>query len=444
MSAEQVTFRNLTLLKFAPSLLSLYAESAGGSRAVPHTSSEALRASGGEAVLDGPMFNTCEAVPPGVDPYATQVCGVVDYKHIDTASGVNFPSRKPSEGMTISVMPDGSTSVANGSTSAPGARVAVQGYPQLVVRGSPITSFSNPTRTYRCAALAVMSDGKLAFVVSTTLTLLEFSRQLAAAGARYAFYTDGGGSQSLETLSGYAGSSEHRRVVTWLVIKPGGSAPSAGAPIGVIAALLAVVAGVGWLWYRSTEKGLARARRNPIDTGVWRRTLDRSPELFAQFMGKPSGDAKQIEAPRENPVMSPAYESALDTLYPALAGWVFYGNGVDKQALLTAYRALKPYQRAAWDREVSQAFVRFHGGPETVMYRRMKPDDLDGTDGISLTTEMPTTGQYVARYRVSVSDVLAHHAQNGTPLSSKAYGHELEVILRPGNHAELLDTAKQF
>lgn len=260
MSVERVQYRGLTMLLFPPSELSLYAHSAGGDRAVPHTSTEALRNSGGEAVLDGPMFAPCD--PLAEVPYARQECGHVLYKHFDLSSGIDFGSQRSSSGMTISVMPDGSTVAASGSTAAPGARVSVQGYPSLVIGGDPAPVADQGAFSY-VAALAVMSDGRMAFVIGRNMSLPTFAEQLADAGARYGFYTDGGGSASLETLNEYVGHSEHRRVLTWLVAKP---SVAVGLPSALgLAAIAVVTIGVGWWLLRGAmpARGLSVPRRNP-------------------------------------------------------------------------------------------------------------------------------------------------------------------------------------
>jgi hypothetical protein len=265
VATERVQRGNLTLLLFPPSMLALYAQSAGGDDAVPHSSDEALRNSGGEAVLNGPMFDKCDPAAP----YASQTCGHVTYKHFDLSSGVNYPSQRSGVGMTISVMPDGSTVAASGSTVAPGARLSVQLYPALVVQGQPRPVADQGAFSY-VAALAVMSDGRMAFVVGRNLSLPVFAAQLVSAGALYAGYTDGGGSASLATLDGYVGSSEHRRVLTWLVARPS-TAGSSSSTLALVA-LLVAVAGVGWWWYRNAThvRGLPlRANPGDRDCGGW-------------------------------------------------------------------------------------------------------------------------------------------------------------------------------
>lgn len=137
--------------------------------------------------------------------------------------------------------------------------------------------------------------------------------------------------------------------------------------------------------------------------------------------------------------MKRLYDRALDALYPGMANWVHYGNGRDKAELLAAYTSLPAAQRAAWNDAVEVAFREQHG-ESTVMYRRLKGEAPAATSGLSVTTNESDalSAKHSARYLVHASDVLAHYAMADTPLASKAYGHEREVILRPENDAVLL------
>ena len=245
---QRTQYRGLTLLTFPASMLSLYAETSSGNVATPHTSSEVMHATGAEAVLDGPMFNRCN---PNLG-YDAQSCGHVLYKHFDLTSGVNIPSSYPNQGVTISVLRDGSTQAASGAAVPSGAVVAVQLYPELVANGAPV-----PVRLQDSAsraALAIMRDGKLALVTSSPMTMPDFAQRLAEAGALYAGYTDGGGSTSLETQDGYTGSSEHRRVLTWLLAKARQSTilqTVKGSPGTTVAVIAGVGAIAGFVWWNS-------------------------------------------------------------------------------------------------------------------------------------------------------------------------------------------------
>lgn len=119
-------------------------------------------------------------------------------------------------------------------------------------------------------------------------------------------------------------------------------------------------------------------------------------------------------------------EFALRKMYPAVNLWVHYPNE-GKAAVFEAYASLKPKERAAYDADVREAFLRAHGGATTVAYRyRNRPDHMGGMSLTSVKPHWDHTG-----YLVAVDDVLVHWAQEEMPLSSKAFGHERELILRP-------------
>ena len=243
---ERSQYRELTILSFPPSMLSLYA--AGTTNTVrPTNVQDAVAATHPDAALDGPMFEKCN---PG-DSYQSQPCGHVLYRHYDLTGGIDIPSVHPNQGVTISVLADGTAQAARGAAVPPGATVAVQLYPEMVANGTPVPV--RPGDAERRAALAIMRDGRLAFIASTPMTNDQFGIRLAQAGALYAGYTDGGGSTSLQTPTGYVGSSEHRRVLTWLLAKARQSTvlqTAADHPAGT-AIVLVGLAGLGWyLWRR--------------------------------------------------------------------------------------------------------------------------------------------------------------------------------------------------
>lgn len=126
-------------------------------------------------------------------------------------------------------------------------------------------------------------------------------------------------------------------------------------------------------------------------------------------------------------------QMALDRLYPLLNMWIFYGGKSDKAALFEGYEALPAAQKLSWDQEVARAFEAFHHSDRAIMYRRVKPGGEIAREmrGASVTTEKPSHGETIAAFTVRSEDVLAHHAQNYTPLASRAFGHEFEVILKP-------------
>lgn len=242
-------------------MLSLYSDVINGASAVPHDVSEALRNSGAEAVLDGPMFEKSDPSKP----YSQQTSGTVEYRHYDLSGGINIPTSYPSRGITISVMPDGSTQAGNGSAVPPGARVSVQLYPALVINGAVQHVTDNGAASR--AALVVLRDGRMAFAAGPSMQLSDFAQALAESGALYAGYTDGGGSTSLASTGFYTGSSEHRKVLTWLLAK----APQPGKAAGVssqtasslaIAALIVAVGAI--VWSASRSKRASITRFNPV------------------------------------------------------------------------------------------------------------------------------------------------------------------------------------
>lgn len=129
---------------------------------------------------------------------------------------------------------------------------------------------------------------------------------------------------------------------------------------------------------------------------------------------------------------------ALDKMYPPVVDWVHRPSG-GKQAVFDAYAAMRPKERAAYDADVREAFLRAHGGETVVAYRyRSWPENMGGR---SLTTAEPSLSPDAYRaYLVNVRDVLVHWAQPEMPLSGKAFGHEKELILRsdarPAPHSQ--------
>lgn len=235
----------LSILRFVPRRLDVFAPSIGGGRTKPTTADEAL-ASGAVAVLDGPMFSRCDSGLSGTDAqrYAASQCSRVDYLLIGTDAAVN--STYPSQGATFSVVGD-EVVVREGASPVTGARAVVQGYPHIV---SDSETLSNPARdtdrTWR-AALALMNDGTLAFTIQQS-SMHDFARALVAAGALEAVYTDGGGSGRLATSDGQVvGASENRRVGSWLVVRSESSSSGLAAATGV-----ALLLGAAWLATRKS------------------------------------------------------------------------------------------------------------------------------------------------------------------------------------------------
>jgi GNAT superfamily N-acetyltransferase len=123
---------------------------------------------------------------------------------------------------------------------------------------------------------------------------------------------------------------------------------------------------------------------------------------------------------------------ALDALHEPLAFWIHYNDPAAKRDLLERYEALPARQRAALEQAVEQVFP----GPTLTAYRRTKPGD-QGVGGMSLSTDRPAYMTTFETFELRPEDVLIHWAvtyPNGdtTALGGKGFGHEHEVILRPG------------
>lgn len=117
---------------------------------------------------------------------------------------------------------------------------------------------------------------------------------------------------------------------------------------------------------------------------------------------------------------------ALDKLHAPLNGWVFYGSAGDKKELMETYQTLRGQEKAALTKAVKRAM-----GQKATMYRRLKPGQKPSSmGGMSLHIDNPKMGT-VHAFEVAASDVLLHPDVPGTPLASKAFGHEREAILKP-------------
>ena len=64
------------------------------------------------AAVDGPMFARCDGQPSSYETYS---CGVIEYRHLDTATSVDVPSRHAERGVTIGVL-NGSAYAARGAS----------------------------------------------------------------------------------------------------------------------------------------------------------------------------------------------------------------------------------------------------------------------------------------------------------------------------------------
>lgn len=254
MSVGLDPVNGLWLAAFPPAWLGAWARPIGNGRTTPSTAGEALAATGADAVLDGAMFERCDAhALAGTDAqrYAASQCASLRFGLRDAASGLSIPPRDPHAGMTIAVA-NGVASAHDGAAMPDGATFAAQLYPPLVRGGHVVASDApagNATEEWR-AALAIMDDGRCAFAVGA-MDMVAFARALRDAGATQAGYTDGGGSARLAMPAAYKGASENRRVAAWLTARaPDESAGllfSAGVVAAVGAAAFRLATG-GWPW----------------------------------------------------------------------------------------------------------------------------------------------------------------------------------------------------
>ena len=129
--------------------------------------------------------------------------------------------------------------------------------------------------------------------------------------------------------------------------------------------------------------------------------------------------------------MKPNYhlDNALDKLWSPATLWVMYGGTENKQALIDMYNDLSVVEKEALAESMRDTFQRIHNGSTAILWRRHKTTD-GNVGGLSMTTHKPVTGNPIA-YRVHRSEVMLHWAQPNSPLATKAFGHEHEVILLP-------------
>lgn len=133
---------------------------------------------------------------------------------------------------------------------------------------------------------------------------------------------------------------------------------------------------------------------------------------------------------------------ALDVMYPAAMDWVHHPSGASKRALFHAYEALPPKAKQAYDADVEQAFRGEHGSTALVYRYKIRGD----TSGASVSPVEPRyldPSQYRA-YEMAPGDALVHYAQEEMPLGGKAFGHEKEIILRPGVKLKEIKTAYSY
>ena len=125
-----------------------------------------------------------------------------------------------------------------------------------------------------------------------------------------------------------------------------------------------------------------------------------------------------------------------------LAMWVYRSTG--KARLLKTYEALPVADKEALDVDTQHAVNEHHGGDYVTVYRSMRRGDKPGSmGGASVTTQpdtRPSRDDVVHVFQVHHKDVMLHWSQH-RELDSPAYGHEKEVILKPGAEPEHLGIA---
>jgi hypothetical protein len=124
-----------------------------------------------------------------------------------------------------------------------------------------------------------------------------------------------------------------------------------------------------------------------------------------------------------------------EALWEPLISWVHYPLATGKAPLLAAYRGLTRGEKDALDRDVAEAFEAAHGELAVQAHRRHEPGQPPGIlDGLSLSTDpkwclLPTA---CSTFWVPAEAVMLHWAQPDSPLGQRAFGHEKEIILKPG------------
>lgn len=256
LSAQRVGA--LSFLTFSPSDFGLYANVTSSNQVVPTSPREVLAAANADAALDGPMFDVCpgqQGVPSGNAAYAVSHCDRLEYAHHDETSGLIVPSQYPTRGITISVK--GGQAVAMAGDNMPaGSTVAIQLYPALLLNGEVKASATIDTDRVWRAGVGIMNDGSMGFAVGN-MSMFDFANAMKNAGFSSAGYTDGGGSTALVTDSGVTGSSEGRRVASWMIVRKRGlfqlppSMGGGGVPesVGIAAGAVVIASLVGGMAY---------------------------------------------------------------------------------------------------------------------------------------------------------------------------------------------------
>lgn len=133
------------------------------------------------------------------------------------------------------------------------------------------------------------------------------------------------------------------------------------------------------------------------------------------------------------------YEMAMDALWAPASDWVYRSDRNAKQQMFSAFDSLPEQAQKAYMQEVISSFRRLFGS-EAILWRRMKSGQSSSNMGGRSLSAQRVEGVSTA-FRVRAKDVFMHYGMSDTPLSSKAFGHELEVILKPSASPTLIHVA---
>lgn len=221
-----------------------------------------------QLLIDGPMWADGD---------------LLRFRYLDTSQGLNLQGHERDGrdntgwGATLSVV-DGVASMRSGNEVAPGATVAVQGYPELVRNGVEVHTAGVDEGSSWRAAVGILANGEVFFAVGVGGNE-DFALALQEAGAVDAVYLDGGSSTTMqlrgEPRIGDTSARGNKAVGSWVVARGAspedlahdlaaqGSKALARVVLGTGAAL--VVAGLATggvlLWRARRAKGTKARKR---------------------------------------------------------------------------------------------------------------------------------------------------------------------------------------
>jgi hypothetical protein len=179
------------------------------------------------AAVDGPMFKIAAGQPQTYTGFSR---GVIEYRHVYPARGINHPGNYPTRGVSIYVANGAAGAESGAGTPKPGETFRAQTYPSLVTNGAATPGLTDVDTNNR-PALGVLADGRVFIVLGQRVTMPELAAALAAwvlpNGARVTFagYLDGGGSAALYVDDNLDGNPEFnfnlggRRVISWITLE---------------------------------------------------------------------------------------------------------------------------------------------------------------------------------------------------------------------------------